>query len=216
MKPQLSIALLVIVLNVALFPARVGKGQAPPCSLGTPYRDCPACGTARSIKAQRENGLKNRDKAPDSVKILTLDNIRNPDLNNTFYPDMGVEVTGYVAGVGRGGMKETSNCGRVDLRDIQIDLVTSFVEVSDPRRHVIIKISPRWEKTLGLDDSNYEQMLQGLRKQIEGKSVTFRGWMFYDSVYIDESESTNPGNVSNWRATPWEIHPVTSFKVLPK
>jgi len=216
MKPQLSTTLLVIVLNVALFPAHVGTAQVPPCSLGTSYRNCSACGTARSIKAQRENVLRNRDKAPDSVKVLALDNIRNPDLNNSFYPDMGVEVTGYVAAVERGGVRETCNCGRVDLRDIQISLVTSFAEVSDRRRYVVIEISPRWQKNLGLDDSHYEQMLQKLKNQIERKSVTFRGWMFYDSVHIDESESTNPGNVLNWRATPWEIHPVTSFKVLTK
>jgi hypothetical protein len=212
MKPQVTIVLLIAFLAAA----SVGTAQAPLCTSGTSYLDCPACGTAKSVRAQRENVLKNRDKAPESVKVLALDNILNPDLNNSFYPDMGAEVTGYVARVVRGGVRETCNCGRDDLRDIQIEIVSSFQEAANPRRSMIIEISPRWQKTLGLNDSNYELMLQKLSRQMQGRFVTFRGWLFYDSVHIDQSESTNPGNAMNWRGTPWEIHPVTWYKILQK
>jgi hypothetical protein len=47
-----------------------------------------------------------------------------------------------------------------------------------------------------------------------GKWVLFQGWMLYDSFHADESESTAPGRPGNWRATPWEVHPVTYYEVL--
>ena len=37
----------------------------------------------------------------------------------------------------------------------------------------------------------------------------------FDTVHGDEAENTNPGGANNWRATAWEIHPVTSIKILP-
>jgi len=39
--------------------------------------------------------------------------------------------------------------------------------------------------------------------------------MLYDYIHANESESTTPGGASNWRATPWEVHPVTYYEVLP-
>ena len=44
----------------------------------------------------------------------------------------------------------------------------------------------------------------------------FRGWLFFDSEHTNAAENTNPGNASNWRATAWELHPVTSFSIVPK
>jgi hypothetical protein len=160
--------------------------------------------------------LKNRDESADEIKVLRVEHIRDPDFNNNFYANMAVEVTGFVVSVVKGGVKETCNCGRDDLLDVQISIVASWEEATDARKYVVLEISPRWEKKLGLDDSNHELMLAKLRNELERKRVTFRGWMFYDSVHIDESESTNPGNRLNWRATPWEIHPVTYYKVLTR
>jgi hypothetical protein len=190
--------------------------------LGTPYRGCLACGKsivrgnnpdAKSIKAQQENVLKNRDSSAKNVKKLTVSDIRDPANDKSFFPDMAVEVTGYVASVVKGGYRETANCGRTDLTDVMINIVASPEEAGNKRKYVVFEISPRWESKLGLNDSNYQQMLGTVKQQIEGKWVTFRGWMFYDFVHIAESESTNPGNASNWRATLWEIHPVTYYKV---
>jgi hypothetical protein len=36
----------------------------------------------------------------------------------------------------------------------------------------------------------------------------------FDFEHVHEAENTNPGGVRNWRATCWEIHPVTGFKIL--
>jgi hypothetical protein len=53
-----------------------------------------------------------------------------------------------------------------------------------------------------------------LSTKLKGKWVEFTGWMLFDSMHMDGAENTNPGGDKNWRATCWEIHPVTSFKVL--
>ncbi len=46
------------------------------------------------------------------------------------------------------------------------------------------------------------------------KKVRVTGWMFFDSDHNTEAENTNPGGPKNWRATSWEVHPVTGFEVI--
>ena len=213
-NPPLGSQVILVIVFLLLSTARVTSQS--PCSTGTSYRDCPACGTAKSVKTQRDNVLKNRDEPATDVKVLTIDYIRNPVHNDSFYANMPVEVTGYVVKVVGGAVKESSNCGRSDLRGIHVYIVARWNEEYDPSKYVVVEVTPRWQKKLGLDDSNFETMLNTFRNQILRKWVKFRGWMFYDSVYIDQSESTNPGKSMNWRATPWEIHPMTHYEVLSR
>jgi hypothetical protein len=48
----------------------------------------------------------------------------------------------------------------------------------------------------------------------KGKSVEVTGWLTFDSMHVDAAENTNPGGSRNWRATCWEIHPVTAIRTL--
>jgi hypothetical protein len=216
MKKKLIVLSLISLLMVLPLPAVNIGAQTPQksCLSGTPYRGCSACGTARSIKAQQDNILKNRDHRAINVKALRVADIRDPLKNNSFYPNMEVELTGFVVHVNAGGLRETCNCQRPDLRDIQIEMVADWDEALDSTKYVILEISPRWEKKLGLGDEDFNSILQKFKNQTERRWVTFRGWMFFDSAHIDQSGSTNPGNPMNWRATPWEIHPVTYYEVL--
>jgi predicted nucleic acid-binding Zn-ribbon protein len=218
MKSQLTIGSLIIFVLALLLPATIirPQGRVCPPGKGTVYQGCPACGSVQSVKVQEDNLLKNRDEPAVNPTVLTVNDLRNPANDKKFFPDMAVEVTGYVDGVVAGGLKETCNCIRADLRDVVIKLVAKPSEAHDPRKYVILEISPRWESKLNLDDSSYSSMLQKVSTQMTGKWVTFRGWMFQDSAHLDQSESTNPGNPSNWRATAWEIHPVTYYNVLPR
>jgi hypothetical protein len=148
------------------------------------------------------------------VQTLTIPEIRKKSNNNLFDPNTQVEVTGFVASVEKGGFKEGCNCGRGDLRDLHINVVATPSEKNKNRRFVIVEISPRWQTKLGFDDSNYSTMLEAAKTKFKGKWVRFRGWLLYDEFHVNESESTNPGGATNWRATPWKVHPVTSFEVL--
>ena len=53
-----------------------------------------------------------------------------------------------------------------------------------------------------------------LRKNLVGKWAEFTGWMMFDFEHVKQAENTNPGNPSNFRATCWEVHPVTEIKPL--
>jgi len=186
-----------------------------PCSEGIAYRGCPACGSARSFRGQQLDVLKNRNQKATHVHPLTVEEIRNPANNKKFNSERQVEVTAFVASVVPGGDQESCNCGRSDLRDIHINLVASPQEVGDQTKYVVVEFTPRWQQQFGLDNGNYQKMLQVVRQQIEGKWVKFEGWMMYDYFHADQSESTHPKNETNWRATAWEVHPVTGYTVLP-
>lgn len=212
MKERLTACSPTFLVIVFLLSAVCVNAQ---CESGTEYRGCQACGTARSVRARRDNLLKNRDEKAENVKVLSISDIRDPTQNGSFFPDMAVEITGYVAGVVSGSVKESANCGRQDLRNLRILLVASPREAGNATKYVILEITPRWEKNLGWDDSNFKLLLENAKKLFEGKWVTFRGWMFYNLSFVDEAQSTNPGIGAVWRATPWEVHPVTSYNVLP-
>jgi hypothetical protein len=210
MKRILLLPLLVLVTFVSV------QAQAP-CSLGTPYRKCRACGTAApsNIKGQKLNVLKNRDAKATSPNKITVGTMRDPANNSKFSANQQVWVTGYVASVVPGGLEETCNCKRADLRDVHINIIADPSEVGNETKYVVVEFTPRWEKKFNLDDSNYDEMLQKVKDKIEGKWVRFEGWMMYDYIHANQSESTAPGHAGNWRATPWEVHPVTALKVVP-
>jgi hypothetical protein len=51
----------------------------------------------------------------------------------------------------------------------------------------------------------------GLRtvEKLLGRWIKIGGWMHFDVEHQNESENTAPGRERNWRATAWEIHPIT-------
>jgi len=65
--------------------------------------------------------------------------------------------------------------------------------------------------TQGIDWST-----RALRDKFLGRWVKVRGWMLFDVEHVDHKENTAPGRARNWRATAWEIHPVTSIEVAPR
>jgi hypothetical protein len=65
-------------------------------------------------------------------------------------------------------------------------------------------------QTLLLHDWSTEM----LQKQLTGHWVRFEGWLFYDTQHESEAENAAPGRANNWRATAWELHPVTRIEVI--
>ena len=206
---------LIAVLLVMLPLSVAGLAPQDPCASGTDFRGCKACGSAKSLKGKNLNVLKNRDDPGADFEERTVPEIRKRSNNTKFNPGMAVELTGYVVSVEKGGFKEACNCNRASIRDLHINVVATPQEINNNRRFVIVEITPRWQKRLGFDNSNYKAMLADANAKLKHKWVTFHGWMLFDEFHVTESESTNPGGAKNWRATPWEVHPVTSFTVLP-
>ncbi len=216
---RLAFTTLLLVFGVA-----TGAVPQDPCSQGAAYRNCPACGTAKTKKAQELNVNKNREEKATAPEQITVQEIRDPKNNGKFKPKKQVWVTGYVASVVSGGNQESCNCARDDLRDIHINIVAKASEASNQSKYVVVEFTPRWQQKFGLNDSNYQKMLKAVRSQIEHKWVKFEGWMLYDFMHENGSKSTQPKQKTcpndgrmhsgcNWRATPWEVHPVTSYTV---
>jgi hypothetical protein len=219
LRKSFAVAMLLIIASVA--------AAQNPCSEGKPYRGCKACGTATDKKARGLNVEKNREDAATAPEEITVQQMRDSRNNKKFSPDMQVWVTGYVASVVAGGFEESCNCGRKDLQDIHINIVANESEANNQSKYVVVEFTPRWQEKFGISAASYQQMLNSVRGQIQHKWVRFDGWMLYDYMHEDGSKSTSPAQPvcpndgqehpnCNWRATPWEVHPVTAYKVVPK
>jgi hypothetical protein len=93
------------------------------------------------------------------------------------------------------------------LEDVHIEVVGNEADKGNKKKFVIFEISPRLENELG-DAST-------LKDQIEGKWVKFTGWLTYD--YKHRGNASNRKKTGNiWRATAWELHPITAWKIVSK
>jgi hypothetical protein len=179
-------------------------------------RDCPLQGDAKNPDVKELNRNKGRYHSPVSSDIdqtVTLTAMVAPgDDEDRFDVKTAATVTGYVLKVMEGG-RETCNCHArsEDERDTHIELTLS--EGADERQSVIAEVTPR-TRILRERAGHNDWTTQALKRDIQGKWIEVTGWLLFDFEHVGEAENTNPGGPRNWRATCWEIHPVTSIKVL--
>ena len=176
-------------------------------------KDCGMEGTAKSEAGKEIDRLKNRFVAPTIDQIdadLSLTAMLTPgDDIDRFDHNKGAKIAAFVVDVKVGGV-ETCNCRAKNPIDRDTHIVLG-ASVDAPKTHcVIVEVTPRiraQKKAVGEDWST-----EGLRTALKGKWVEFTGWLLFDTPHVHEAENTQPGNPKNWRATCWEIHPVTSMK----
>jgi hypothetical protein len=182
-------------------------------------RVCGMTGTARTPDGQDLDKHKNRFHPPGSNDIdgsVTLSKMLEPgDDLDRFDEEKGARVAGFVIKVKVGGV-ETCNCkARADVdRDTHIELALS--RDADPTEVVIVEVTPRFRaqmKAKGIDWTT-EALNSSGPDGLRGKFVEVTGWLLFDSAHISEAENTHPGGSHNWRATCWEIHPITDLKVV--
>lgn len=180
--------------------------------------DCPPEGTAKTENLAELNKLKNRAHAPSAADYdhsVTLKKILEPgDDKKRWNVHKAAKITGYVYDVKPGGV-ETCNCKTKDLdkRDTHIEILADPMHNKKMQR-MIVEVTPRMRnevKKKGIDWST-----KSLRDNLLGRWVTFSGWLLFDEEHANQSENTNPHRAKNWRATAWEIHPVTEIKVTVK
>jgi hypothetical protein len=159
------------------------------------------------------NKLKNRTRLPQQPDFdyqVTLDALLQPSDDTRRWSDTSAaRVEGYVVAV-RDGSIESANCYSLLQRDTHIGVALS--KDAPPRERVELEVTPRmrqWAKGQGWDWSTV-----ALKSELVGRWCQFEGWLFYDTNHDEESENTNPGRDKNWRATAWELHPVTSIKII--
>jgi hypothetical protein len=185
---------------------------------------CGLTGTAKSAAAKSLSRLKNRYDIPADADIeptITLSAMLQPGFDDTrFQPTDAARITGYVDDVKFGGEKEVCNCGERLPADRDTHIEIGLSPDAPPTERVIVEVTPRLRALLkqqGVDWST--ATLQGQDPSnpgggIKGKWVEVTGWMMFDTMHVAEAENTNPGHPGNWRATCWEIHPITSIRVL--
>jgi hypothetical protein len=182
------------------------------------FNGCPLVGDARSSGLQTLNVLKNRTELPVGADIdsqVTLTALLTPgDDRHRWNERHAATLIGYVLDVRPGGM-ETVNCharGASD-RDTHIELVLDPLSPSGPER-VIVEVTPRIRALMasgGLDWST-----NAIRRDFLGRWVRVTGWLFFDAEHAKQSQHTAPSRPDPWRATAWELHPVTAIETVPR
>ncbi len=181
---------------------------------------CPDSGNAQPRNVRALNRLKNRSAKPQDADIdssVTLAAMLAPSANDSgrFTDGKAAEITGYVFRVIPGGHFETTNCKKGDPvhRDTHIELTMSPTDTVEIRR-VIVEVTPRW-RAAALPDS-IDWSTATLQQTLEGHWAKVRGWLMFDAEHKSQAENTRPGGDRNWRATAWEIHPITAMSIIPQ
>ena len=175
--------------------------------------NCPDAGIALTANARNLHRLKNRTTIPhaaDFDSTVTLDALLRPgDDSSRWSDDRAARVQGLVIDVAY-ARPEATNCFNPCRRDIHI-LIANRTGATKTEE-VVVEVTPNlreWVTQQGIDWS--EQTLQA---QLVGHWCEFEGWLYFDAGHAEESENINPQRPDNWRATAWEIHPVTKITVI--
>jgi hypothetical protein len=167
---------------------------------------CPAAGLGFTKQRRAVHRLKNRSELPqpsDFDPRVTLESMLQPGVDVSRWSNSrAAQIEGYVVSLANAKV-ELANC--YCSRDVHINL--ALRPDASSREQVVLEITPRmarWARTRGWDWSE-----RALRRDLLGKWCWFDRWLFFDEAHAEEAENTAPGRSGNWRATSWEIHPVT-------
>jgi hypothetical protein len=175
--------------------------------------NCPAEGGALSAQTRAFVRLKNRTHRPrpeDFEARVTLDALLLPGDDRARWSEArAAAVEGYVVGVETGGI-EAANCYSLTRRDTHVYLARR--PDAPTREAVVAEVTPRLREWAAREGDDWSE--ESLRRRLMGRRCRVEGWLLYDTEHDGEAENTAPGRAPNWRATAWEIHPVTRVEVL--
>jgi hypothetical protein len=184
------------------------------------FNGCPAPGDAKQTLALSINPLKNRFVSPTTRDIdgnVTLDKILAPGDDTTRWDaQRGATIEGWIVYVKKGGV-ETCNCHSKDPQFMDTHIGLALTPDENRENHeMIIEVTPRFRAIMaehGVDWST-DTLASDQSPGIVGKHVRITGWLLFDGEHSNMAENTAPGHPGNWRASAWEIHPVTAIEVL--
>ena len=175
--------------------------------------NCPSAGIALTTRARDLHRLKNRTSFPQATDFdsrLTLDALLQPgDDTNRWSTTRAARIEGEVIDVAY-ARPEATNCFNPCRRDIHILIATR--KGAAKTEHVVVEVTPNlrdWAAGQGIDWSE-----ENLQQQLVNHWCEFEGWLYFDLGHAEESENMSPGKPGNWRATAWELHPVTKITVI--
>ncbi len=175
--------------------------------------NCPSGGIALTRRARDLHRLKNRTALPQVADFdtrVTLAALLQPgDDTGRWSTNRAARVQGLVIDVAY-ARPEATNCFSPCRRDIHI-LIANRKD-APKNEQIVLEVTPNlgsWAASQGRDWS--EETLQA---QLVGRWCDFEGWLYFDVGHAEESENTTPHDSGNWRATAWELHPVTKISVI--
>jgi hypothetical protein len=174
---------------------------------------CPPRGCALTTETRARALLKNRDTRPrasdfdGNVSLATL--VATGDDRARWSESRAGAIEGYVIDVQAGSI-EAANCFSLTRRDVHIHV--ALKPDAPPRESVVVEVTPRSADAARARGEDW--LLDALRRELIGRRCRFEGWLMFDRDHADESENNAPGNPVNWRATAWELHPVTRIEVI--
>lgn len=179
-------------------------------------KSCPREGIANNDEDSIRNTLKNRWLLPSESDIDTSFNWENLYQDGgdprRFNQSKAGKLRGYIALVTQQNA-ESCNCNFKDktFSDLHIHLSPSEEAIPEKWQYVIVEITPRLRELMKLKnaDWSYKEL-----KKLRRKEVEIEGWLFYDWEHGDKAYLYNGDEQKSWRATAWEIHPVTSLKII--
>ena len=207
---------------LALFAAGVVFGGAAQDGADYTMQNGKTCGpTGSAVKAEVKalNVRKNQFGMPTADDIdtdVTLTAMLAPgEDEDRFDATKAARIVGLVMDVKVGGI-ETCNCKATNPidRDTHIELAAAPGAPNNQR--VIVEVTPRFRQQMKDKDIDWKTLtLQSHGAAgIKGKWVEVTGWLLFDIEHTDGAENSSPGKPGNWRATCWEIHPITELTVL--
>lgn len=220
----LFVALLVLLVFLTM---KVVSGADIYVWKTAPFTRCPLTGGAspRTPKAD-SNKQKNRWRVPTAGEFdarVSLTALLRPGRDEARWDSRKAgRIAGFVAKVTPGGIRfgESCNCSakkEID-GDTHIDLVVSNAraDLNDPSKKIIVEVTPRIRELMAAQGIDWKTGT--LERLLEGKWVEFEGWLFFDPDHVAGAVHSDPNDTNrrevNWRASGWEIHPVTAIRVL--
>lgn len=162
------------------------------------------------------NPKKNRydtPSAPDFNNNLSLSDLIGPNAKQgAFTEGQAIVIEGYVDTVKAGEM-ESCNCDTkdADFLDTHIELVPTK---GDHNSHdiLIVEVTPRMRMIQ--HNNGIYWSTDTLKKTLYHHKVRITGWLMYDWAHITENWADAPKGKKNWRASCWEVHPITRIDIL--
>jgi len=176
-------------------------------------RNCPNAGIALTSKARTLHRLKNRTGIPldsDFDSGVNLTEVLAPgDDSSRWSTQRAARIEAYVIDIAY-ARPEATNCYLPCRRDIHIHVANR--QGAPKNEQVVLEVTPNLQE--GAARQGWDWSETSLRAQLLGHWCEFEGWLYFDVGHAEESENTAPHNPNNWRATAWEIHPVTKFRII--
>jgi hypothetical protein len=95
--------------------------------------------------------------------------------------------------------------------DTHIEIALS--PAAPPTERVIVEVTPPWRAMMAARGIDWRTPT--LDANLRNRHVEITGWLMLDVEHLHQSRNTEPNNPTDWRATAWEVHPITGIRVQP-